>query len=141
MKLKLFSVLIFGFIIGFYTNALLMYEPPEVLLKYTKAQDFAEKTQNAIANNDTSEVTVEFDGTQFTPDQVVTKIGKRVEIFNRSPDQPMELVSETDQLNTTRGYGESELFRTVLMEPGEYTISTKDVPTAKLVVTVETYEE
>ncbi|PIZ63984.1 hypothetical protein COY16_00490 [Candidatus Roizmanbacteria bacterium CG_4_10_14_0_2_um_filter_39_13] len=139
MKLKLLSVLIVGFIIGFYTNALLMFKPPDVLLKYTEAQDFAEKTQNALENSKTSEVTVEFDGTQFTPDQVVTKIGKRVEIYNRSPDRPMELISDTDQLNTTRGYGESERFRTVLMEPGVYTITTKDVPTAKLVVTVETY--
>jgi|GEM_PF-3173289 len=141
MKLKLFSMLIVGFVIGFYANALLMYEPPAVLLKYKEAQEFAKKTQSALTNKDNEEVTVEFNGTQFVPDQVVTKVGKRINIYNQSADHGMQLISDTEQLNTSRKYDESERFRTVIMEPGEYTITTQDVPSAKLVITVETYEE
>lgn len=141
MKLKYFIVLVIGYIIGFYTNVLLMYEPPQVLLKYKNVQDSVEKTQSAFTRKDTSEITVNFDGKQFIPDHVEGKVGKRIEIFNKSTDKLMQLMSDTEELNTTRGYGESERFRAVIMNPGEYTVIVKDVPSAKLVVTVETYEE
>ncbi len=131
------SLFIIAFILGFYTNALLMVRPPDVILDLmSSSKKTTEYTKQRIADNDSNVVKVSFDGHRFSPEYVSVPIGKRIEITNTSPTTLMRLISSNDNLQTERGYGESERFIVVLMEEGIYEVSTAAVPDAKLEITV-----
>ncbi len=137
MNIRTLALVIAAFIVGFYTNAILMIRPPEVVLSLIstgkKTQDLAEQKVADINNND---IKVTFNGTEFNPAFISAPIGKRIEITNTSSDTLMQLISDTTILNTERGFGESERFRVVIMEEGTYTVSTKAAPGAKLEIQV-----
>lgn len=128
---------IFAFTVGFYTNAILMVRPPEVILDLIglgkKTTDY---TKQRLADTDSNAVKVSFDGIKFDPQYTSVPIGKRIEITNKSSSKLMQLVSSNTNLTTDRGYGESERFIVVLMEEGTYTVSTLVSPSAKLEIIV-----
>lgn len=126
-----------AFILGFYTNAILMVRPPDVLLELMgQGKKTTDYTKQRLGDTDSNAVKVSFDGQKFDPQYVSVPIGKRIEITNKSNTTLMQLVSSNDNLRTERGYGESERFIVVLMEEGIYNVSTAANSHAKLEITV-----
>lgn len=131
------SIFVIAFVIGFYTNAILMVQPSDVILDLMnisrKATDI---TKNRLGDNDSNAIKVSFDGHSFDPQYISVPIGKRIEITNTSSTTLMELTSANEKLRTERGYGESERFIVVVMNEGVYNVSTTAAPDAKLEITV-----
>lgn len=133
-RILLFTV---AFILGFYTNAILMVRPPDALLELLgQGKKTTDYTKQRLGHTDSNSIKVFFDGQKFDPQYVSVPIGKRIEITNKSNSELMQLVSTSEQLTTERGYGESERFIVVLMEEGVYTVSTAANSQAKLEITV-----
>lgn len=131
------ALFVIAFIIGFYTNAILMVSPPDVILDLMNTgKKTTDITKQRLGDNDSNAVKVSFDGHKFDPQFVSVPIGKRIEITNTSPSTLMKLKSAHEKLRTERGYGESERFIVVLMEEGIYNVNTTDIPEAKLEITV-----
>jgi len=136
MKCTYFVVFIVGCMIGFYTNVLLMYQPPAFLLQLSSVQKAIMNAQNTFSGGTKSSMTIAFDGKKFIPQEAHAYIGDRISIINQSTDIPMQLVSKTKELNTVRGYGEGEQFLVIINTPGEYIITVKDISTAKLQLSI-----
>ena len=131
------ALFVIAFVIGFYTNAILMVKPPDAVLELiSTGKKTTDYSRQRLGDTDSNAVKVSFDGHKFEPQFVSVPIGKRIEITNRSNSTLMELNSNSKELRTERGYGESERFIVVLMEEGVYNVNTEAVPDAKLEITV-----
>lgn len=131
--MKYVALFLLAFCIGFYTNALLMYEPPKPLLDTVHGI-----TKNNLSSpEDPKGIYVRFDGRYFFPNSITPAKGQAIYIINEHPTIRMKLVSQAPELNLPRGYAEQEQFRVVLMEEASYEVRVKDVPTAQLNIEVQ----
>lgn len=130
------SWLIIGFIIGFYTNAILLETSLPFLPPVMQAGAKVRDAGSTIGVEKTNWIDVSFDGTSFLPSTVSLPWGKAMVITNKSTTTLMRLESKHPDLRTPRGYGLEEKLRVVLMNPGEYEVTVRDVPKAVLTITV-----
>ncbi len=131
------ALFVIAFIIGFYTNAILMVRPPEAIISLMRTgEKTTDITKQRLSDNDSNAFKISFDGHKFDPQYVSVPIGKRIEITNKSTSTLMKLRSNEEKLRTERGYGESERFIVVLMNEGVYHVDTESAPDAKLEITV-----
>lgn len=131
--MKYVALFLLAFCMGFYTNALLMYEPPKPLLDVVQGIT----KNNSTSPEDQKGVYVRFDGRYFFPNSIKPMKGQAIYIINEHPTIRMRLVSQTPELNLPRGYAEQEQFRVVLMEETTHEVRVKDIPTAQLNIEVQ----
>ncbi len=136
MKTVLKIALIFftGFFIHayFFPNLLFFNLPisPDKLLSSVKKTSTTSTPQDAFLTQ------ITYNNGQFTPPRVVMKHSYYITITNGSKTESMWLVSNVKALNTDRPYFESEQLKTLLNDPGTYTVINKNNPKSELVVVV-----
>lgn len=126
-------ILVFGFIIGFYTNSILLYEAPEQLINLGFT---GRNTAYSIGSGMTYKTIVYFDGEKFDPPAVRARISRDFQIINTSKTTPMNLVFDNEELNSKKIYGEQEAFKTIFQELGTHNVYAQGIPGANLTITV-----
>jgi len=130
------SVLGIGFILGFYTNAILRENSLPFLPQVIQTGQVVKDTGSTLGIEKNNWIDVSFDGTSFVPSAVTLPRGKALVITNKSNTILMRLESKHPDLRTPRGYGLEEKLRTVLMTPGSYEVIARGIPKAILNITV-----
>jgi len=130
MKVKFTILLIVSFSMGFALHWLItsIQVQPVSLLK-----------QNVLgqASQDQFIAHIDYDGKKFKPSSVIIKKGNYIAITNKSSDQLMWLISDNQDLQTPRGYGEGEKLTTTLLKEGEFKVVDKLNPNVSIKVSVE----
>ena len=124
-KKSAFFLVLFFFIAGFITHALLF---PAVLtnnlMLYSKKALENKKIPTSAPENTNKALTlVSFEEGEFDPQVAVVEKSYYLGITNRSSKELMTLTSENPLFRTPRGYGESEQLLIQLYDVGEYTVS------------------
>ncbi len=109
------------------------------LITNTQVQPVSNLGQNVLgqASQDPFITYIDYDGKRFKPSSVIIKKGNYVAITNTSSDQLMWLISDNQDLNTQRGYGEGEKLQLTLLKEGEFKVVDKLSPNVSLSVKVE----
>jgi len=130
MKVKFTILLIVSFSLGFALHW---------LITSTQVQSVNVLGQNVLgqASQDQFVTHIDYDGKKFKPSSVNIKKGNYIAITNTSRDQLMWLISENQDLNTLRGYGEGEKLQLTLLKEGKFKVIDKLNPNVSLAVQVE----
>ncbi len=105
----------------------------------TQVQPVSLLKQNVLgqASNDEFITYIDYDGKKFKPSTVYIKKGNYIAITNQSKEKLMWLVSDNPDLNTVRGYGESERLQLTLLKEGTYKVTNRLNTKSSLEVVVE----
>ncbi len=118
-KIKLFLLALTLFSLGFLANAFLFQKTPAQIISLSQQSVLGEKALDQFITN------IDYDGSSFKPSIVTMKKGNYIAITNQSKDKLMWLVSDNPDLNTVRGYGESERLQLMLLKEGTYKVTNK----------------
>lgn len=118
---RLLFIVIIAFSLGFALHFLItnLQTKPEVsLLLQQRVMGEQTTADNFITY-------IDYDGWEFKPRAVTIKKGNYIAITNKSKDKLMWLVSDNQDLNTQRGYGEGEKLQLTLLKEGTYKITNR----------------
>lgn len=129
---------ILTFTSGFLTHAFLF---PDVLTNgIIDAKNIIIPDPKAVAGAETTDplfTTVTFDGKQFSRHNITIRKTNYLKITNTSKTKHMELIGTIKELNTPRGYGESETIQVQFNEKGQYAVADKNNSQEKMIITVK----
>lgn len=117
VKLLLFSVALFS--LGFLANAFLLQKNAADITALSQQSVLGEKAEDRFITN------IDYDGEKFKPSSVTVKKGNYIAITNTSRDQLMWLISDHQDLQTARGYGEGEKLQLILLKEGTYKVTNR----------------
>lgn len=136
---KYFLFFLFSFLLGFLVHAFFFADLlPNRIIALTKQgvgiKDSGAEPTLPFAN---STVFVDYKDGKFIPSSVVSKKGNRLVITNKMTDEQMWLVSDSREIETVRGYQESEALSVVFTQPGTFVVNNKLNSKHTLIVTVK----
>jgi hypothetical protein len=122
---------------GFLTHAFFF---PDVLsngIIDVKTMIIPDTTSAGVQMNDPLFTKISFDGTKFSRHNITLRKTNYLRITNTNKTKLMELVGTIKELNTPRGYAESETIQVQFNEKGQYAVADKNNPQEKMIITVK----
>lgn len=136
--MRKFFIFLVGTIIGIFIHAIFIYKSTGFRSPVLKLEKFAGiPTPTESVGNISSITRVGFDGSKFIPSKVYIHIGNYLYVSNNNETELMWLESELPEINTIRGYGQSEQVRAIIGTEGVFVVREKNSG-AELEVTVGT---
>jgi hypothetical protein len=133
---KLF-LLVIVFVSGFLTHAFFFSDVLSNGIIDVKTMIIPATTSAGVETNDPLFTKINFDGTKFSRHTITLRKTNYLRIINTNKTKLMELVGTIKELNTPRGYAESETIQVQFNEKGQYAVADKNNPQEKMIITVK----